>query len=345
VILALAASMLLLMGPGSAGILMFPAILSGALLPARETLATAVLLAAGIVLFGDGDSWELAAVAVAMALWMHAFFSNIRLTVQLRAAQEELAVVAVAQERRRIARDLHDILGHSLTAISVKSALAQRLVGSDPERATQEAGEVGQIARGALADVHDDRVAVARLLRQQGQDGGPHVAPRTSSSSSPGTVSTSATASAGTTGAAGTEATRSEPSGAEATGTEPARAEATGTEASGTTEAARATASGTELTRILLIVVLGAEFRPLESWAEAWLEPRTEARTEACVGECAAPAAELCPPAGPAPSEPSGVLLDVHRRFTAVCLIVPVVVPHGVSVLGAAVVRLRPLGV
>jgi hypothetical protein len=155
-------------------------------------------------------------------------------------------------------------------------------------------------------------------------------------------VSASATA---TTGTAGAEATRSEPSGAEATGTETARAEATGAEASGATEAAGTTAAGTELTRILLIVVLRAEFRALESWAEARLEPRTEARAEACVGESAAPAAELSPPAGPTPSEPSGVLLDVHRRFTAVCLIVPVVVPHGFSVLGAAVVRLRPLGV
>ena len=66
---------------------------------------------------------------------------------------EELARVAVAAERERIGRDLHDILGHSLTAIAVKAGLARRLVGRDDDAAAAEIGEVEKLAREALADV------------------------------------------------------------------------------------------------------------------------------------------------------------------------------------------------
>ncbi|WFN93066.1 sensor histidine kinase [Gordonia sihwensis] len=62
----------------------------------------------------------------------------------------QLAVVA---ERERVARDVHDILGHSLTVISVKSELAGRLVDLDPARAKQEMAELNALARQALAEV------------------------------------------------------------------------------------------------------------------------------------------------------------------------------------------------
>jgi two-component system sensor histidine kinase DesK len=58
----------------------------------------------------------------------------------------------------RIARDLHDLLGHSLTTITVKSALAKRLIDSDPARAAHEIAQVEQLARESLADT---RTAVA----------------------------------------------------------------------------------------------------------------------------------------------------------------------------------------
>ena len=74
------------------------------------------------------------------------------------AAQQELARLAVEQERTRFARDLHDLLGHSLTVVAVKAELAGRLVGRDPARAAAEIAEVERLARQALADV---RAAVA----------------------------------------------------------------------------------------------------------------------------------------------------------------------------------------
>ncbi|NUP73452.1 MAG: sensor histidine kinase, partial [Sinomonas sp.] len=72
---------------------------------------------------------------------------------ELRAAQHELAELAVAEERHRVARDLHDILGHGLTVIAIKAELAGRLERIDPDRAERESAELEELARGALADV------------------------------------------------------------------------------------------------------------------------------------------------------------------------------------------------
>ncbi|ALG86508.1 sensor histidine kinase [Gordonia phthalatica] len=73
-----------------------------------------------------------------------------------RAAQRQRelnAQLAVVAERERVARDVHDILGHSLTVITVKTELAGRLVDLDPERAKAEIAEVTALARDALAEV------------------------------------------------------------------------------------------------------------------------------------------------------------------------------------------------
>ncbi len=71
----------------------------------------------------------------------------------LAQARAELARLAAENERFRIARDLHDLLGHSLTTITVKAGLARQLGEADPARALQEIAEVEALARGSLADV------------------------------------------------------------------------------------------------------------------------------------------------------------------------------------------------
>ena len=81
---------------------------------------------------------------------------------RLDLAQAQLADLAVVNERLRIARDLHDLLGHSLTVIRAKSELATRIGASDPERANREMEEVEKIARESLADV---RAAVTNYRR------------------------------------------------------------------------------------------------------------------------------------------------------------------------------------
>jgi two-component system, NarL family, sensor histidine kinase DesK len=77
---------------------------------------------------------------------------------ELSAARAELADAAVAQERERFARDLHDLLGHSLSVIALKAELAGRLLPARPEQAATEVGEVEQVARQALSEV---RLAVS----------------------------------------------------------------------------------------------------------------------------------------------------------------------------------------
>jgi two-component system, NarL family, sensor histidine kinase DesK len=74
---------------------------------------------------------------------------------ELHTTQEELARLKVEEERLRMARDLHDLLGHTLSLITLKSKLAGRLVEQEPARAAQEIREVERVARQALREVRE----------------------------------------------------------------------------------------------------------------------------------------------------------------------------------------------
>jgi two-component system sensor histidine kinase DesK len=74
---------------------------------------------------------------------------------ELREARAALANVAVAAERERFARDLHDLLGHSLSVIAIKAELAGRLLPDSPDRAASEVSDVETVARQALGEVRD----------------------------------------------------------------------------------------------------------------------------------------------------------------------------------------------
>ena len=86
---------------------------------------------------------------------MVAFARQIRVNGELRRARGEISRLAVSEERLRIARDLHDLLGHSLSTIALKSELAARLVESDPARAASELADVQDVSRQALAEVRE----------------------------------------------------------------------------------------------------------------------------------------------------------------------------------------------
>ena len=83
------------------------------------------------------------------------FAERNRMNRQLRKANEEVEHLAKVAERERIARDLHDVLGHTLSVITLKSELAGKLIDRDPLRAGKEIREVEEISRQALADVRD----------------------------------------------------------------------------------------------------------------------------------------------------------------------------------------------
>jgi two-component system, NarL family, sensor histidine kinase DesK len=72
---------------------------------------------------------------------------------ELDEARAELARTAVAAERERFARDLHDLLGHSLSVIAIKAELAGRLLPAAPERAAAEVADLESVARTALGEV------------------------------------------------------------------------------------------------------------------------------------------------------------------------------------------------
>ncbi len=92
-------------------------------------------------------------VTVTVLISLFGITRQIMANQQLRAAQATIASLAAAEERARLARDLHDVLGHSLTVVAVKSELAGRLVELDPARALQEIGDIEALARTALADL------------------------------------------------------------------------------------------------------------------------------------------------------------------------------------------------
>ncbi|MET7327908.1 histidine kinase [Nonomuraea sp. NPDC005650] len=149
-------------------------------LPATLCLGVAVVgLASGYVMAVTGAPWfevfvpeTLSAVAltVAMLLWRWIWWT-IR---DAHDGKEAKARLAVSEERLRFARDLHDLLGHSLSVITLKSELAAKLATKDTGRAASEMAQVHRLAGESLAEVQqavhgyqtldlDDELAGARV--------------------------------------------------------------------------------------------------------------------------------------------------------------------------------------
>jgi len=137
----------------------FIVVLSLSALGRRAVPVIAVIIATVLFVPGLVPSWHASvdvndAVTIGLVgLAMYGFFEIIRSNRALTEARAEVARLAAEGERTRIARDLHDLLGHSLTTITVKAGLARRLGEVDPERALREIGEVEELSRRALGDV------------------------------------------------------------------------------------------------------------------------------------------------------------------------------------------------
>lgn len=134
----------------------------------RQWLVAVALLAlpVGMVsVWMQVSPWIMALVLFASVLSGAGHFlrmSNLRKDSQLRLSQDEVRRLATLAERERIGRDLHDLLGHTLSLVTLKSELARKLALIDPPRAQREMDEVERVARHALAEV---RAAVTGMRR------------------------------------------------------------------------------------------------------------------------------------------------------------------------------------
>jgi len=118
-------------------------------------VALATLIAVGTATADWTGGVTVAVTVATISLTLFSLSAFGRANRELRAAREELAELAVGEERNRIARDLHDTLGHSLSLIALKSELARRLLPDDPARAAAEIADVEHVAREALASVRE----------------------------------------------------------------------------------------------------------------------------------------------------------------------------------------------
>ena len=151
--------------PGGATFVVYAAALAPLAWSPRHTLIILPLLAAGTAaewfLSSDPDRLLIGTWVVALIFIVgggNLFVGERRRqNIALRRAHEDVEEMAKVAERERIARDLHDLLGHTLSVIVLKAELASKLADHDPQRAVEEIREIEQVSRTALAEV---RVAV-----------------------------------------------------------------------------------------------------------------------------------------------------------------------------------------
>jgi two-component system sensor histidine kinase DesK len=147
--------------PGWSALFIFTAIFGAMRLERRDGVAWILLctaLAAGTNLADASDAGttiSLTATTLAIGFMMFAFRRLIEANRELVSAREEVGRLAVSEERLRFARDLHDLLGQSLTVIAVKAELAERLLDRDAPAAAEHVTDIKVVARNALNEVRE----------------------------------------------------------------------------------------------------------------------------------------------------------------------------------------------
>lgn len=147
---------------GAGGIFIYTAALAPFVAESISFGAGAIILSA-LITVGEGlylgySAW---AWGICAAFCVSIGAANLLAAQRMRAgrklglAYEEIAHLSRVAERERIARDLHDVLGHTLSVVVLKTELAGKVMDRDPERARREIGEVEQIARKALSEVRE----------------------------------------------------------------------------------------------------------------------------------------------------------------------------------------------
>lgn len=147
--------------PGAAALAIYCAALGGFYPDSRHGLlhlgGTLLMLAAGAYLLQLSYWFWLPAAGMSAIIGLLNVLQSERerSREQLLRKQEEVEYFATRAERERIARDLHDLLGHTLSVITLKAELASKLLDRDPARARNEIRDIEHTAREALAQVRE----------------------------------------------------------------------------------------------------------------------------------------------------------------------------------------------
>ena len=155
VLVGCAVGLVPLIGAGSLSFLPFIVSFGMFALPLAWSIAlgiACVAVATAVAVFVDPDegTWVVAIIVFAVG----AMTGAVRLMTDRGEDYERISRdLAIVEERERVARDVHDVLGHSLTVVTVKAELAERLVDLDPERAKGELAEIQALSRQALAEI------------------------------------------------------------------------------------------------------------------------------------------------------------------------------------------------
>jgi two-component system, NarL family, sensor histidine kinase DesK len=147
---ALAIGLSIAFGDEWLGLLVYLSIALALALPTRFALpAIAGLAGLAVAIRGDAN---VAVEVVAFGLILVAVRRLMELVRELEAARAQVAELAASEERLRISRDMHDLLGHSLSLIALKSELARKLLGRDPVTAEGELRDITSVARSSLKE-------------------------------------------------------------------------------------------------------------------------------------------------------------------------------------------------
>ncbi|GGN35920.1 two-component sensor histidine kinase [Streptomyces fuscichromogenes] len=142
------------------GLFVYVSVMCGVTFPLRVAYwtipaTTAAMMLAGWHAHDLDEAWGLFLVVLLVGYSMTGIRQLVATTVELRKARATVAQLAANEERLRLARDLHDLLGHSLSLITLKSELAGRMLPDHPAKAAQQVSDIEQVSRQALVDVRE----------------------------------------------------------------------------------------------------------------------------------------------------------------------------------------------
>ncbi|MEU9408424.1 histidine kinase [Streptomyces sp. NPDC048281] len=148
------------LGSSWLGLFVYVSVMCGVTFPLRVAywtipLTTTAMMLAGWHAHNLDEAWGLFLVVLLVGYSMTGIRQLVATTIELRKARATVAQLAANEERLRLARDLHDLLGHSLSLITLKSELAGRMLPDHPDKAAQQVSDIEQVSRQALVDVRE----------------------------------------------------------------------------------------------------------------------------------------------------------------------------------------------